>query len=270
VLGAYDLLSEGHAVCIGSEKQRHLLAALTLHAGQGVSEDRLVDVLWGDHAPATAGRTLQKYVYRLRGVLGGPMGCRAALRLETRPHAYALVLAHAEVDATRFERLLCEARDRAMSDLRAALSLFDEALVLWRGPAWDEFAERDPFRAEAVRLDSMRVAAMEERADVALQLGRHRELLCDLASMVWAYPLRERPLSQLMLALYRSGRQVEAVRAFQDFRCRLVDETGLQPSPALQQLEEDIVLQKPDLDVDPAKGRPVTAAPFADSHSFRR
>jgi DNA-binding SARP family transcriptional activator len=116
----------------------------------------------------------------------------------------------------------------------------------------------------------MRVAAMEERADVALQLGRHRELLCDLASMVWAYPLRERPLSQLMLALYRSGRQVEAVRAFQDFRCRLVDETGLQPSPALQQLEEDIVLQKPDLDVDPAKGRPVTAAPFADSHSYRR
>jgi DNA-binding SARP family transcriptional activator len=249
VLGAYDVISEGRVMCIGSAKQRQLLAALTLHAGQGVSENRLVDVLWGDDAPDTARRTLQKYVYRLRGVLEGTIHCGRALRVETRPHAYALVLEHGEVDARRFERLLCDARHRASSARNEALALFDEALSLWRGPAWDEFVDRDVFRADAVRLDTLRVAAMEERADTALQLGRHREILSDLAAMVTAHPLRERPLAQLMMALYRSGRQVEALRAFQDYRSCLVDETGLEPSAALQQLEDDIVLRKPHLDL---------------------
>jgi hypothetical protein len=166
---------------------------------------------------------------------------------------YLLRVEPDRLDASRFVEEVADARGRAAGgDLAAALEAFDNARSLWRGPALAAFADLDFARAEATRLEGLRVTAVEDRADVALALGRHDELVAELENTVGVYPLRERPRAQLMLALYRSGRQVEALRAYQDFRAYLGAEVGVEPSVALQQLEDDILLHKPHLDLAPS------------------
>jgi WD40 repeat protein/ABC-type cobalamin/Fe3+-siderophores transport system ATPase subunit len=157
-----------------------------------------------------------------------------------------------EFDAARFERLVADGQRRAAAhDLVAALTAFDEALGLWRGPAWAEFADEDFARADAVRLEELRALAIEERAESLLAAGRHAESIGELEAATAAHPLRERPRGQLMLALYRAGRQVEALRAYEAFRRFLAEEVGLEPSPALQSLDDAIAAQKPELDWKP-------------------
>ena len=249
VLGALELLHDGRPVGIGSEKIRLLLAALAVDADRVVSEDRLIDVLWAERPPATAHATLQKYVYRLREILAAHV-----LSVATRANGYVLLLGDAQLDADRFARAVAEAHTLAADDPSAALSLYDDALALWRGPAWDGFTDREPFRTDATRLGELRTGATEERIDLALACGRHHEVIVELEPIIAAAPLHERFRGQLMLALYRSGRQVDALRAFREFRAYLVEETGLEPTRELQELEDDIIQQKRHLDLP--SGRP--------------
>jgi DNA-binding SARP family transcriptional activator/class 3 adenylate cyclase len=250
VLGPLEVLVGGRSVPLGAAKQRLVLAALLAGCNAVVSVDWLVDVLWGELPPDSAQRTLQKYIYRLRGVIepGRAPGDPAATLL-TRPPGYLLQLRPDQLDATRFTVLLSTAKGRAADgDLAGAATLLDEALGLWHGPAWAEFAEFDFARAEVTRLEGQRAGAIEDRAEIELALGRHAEQIGELEANVARYPLRERSRAQLMLALYRSGRQAEALRAYHTFRSYLIDEIGLEPSAALQHLEDDILINKPDLD----------------------
>jgi DNA-binding SARP family transcriptional activator/WD40 repeat protein len=250
VLGPLEVLVDGRPTPLGAAKQRLVLAALLADASAVVSVDRLIDILWGEVPPDGAQGTLQKYIYRLRAAIevGRAPGDPAATLL-TRPPGYLLELRPDQLDATRFTDLLSTAQRRAADgELTRAAALLDEALGLWRGPAWAEFAEFDFARAEVTRLDGQRAAATENRAEIDLALGRHAELIGGLEATVACYPLRERPRAQLMLALYRSGRQAEALRAYQAFRSYLIDELGLEPSATLQRLEDDILLNKADLD----------------------
>jgi DNA-binding SARP family transcriptional activator len=250
VLGPLEVFVDGGSVPLGAAKQRLVLATLLAGGNAVVSVDRLVDVVWGEMPPDSAERTLQKYVYRLRGVIepGRAPGDPVSMLL-TRPPGYLLELRPDQLDATRFTDLIGKAKSRAAGgELAAAAALLDEALGLWRGPAWAEFAEFDFARAEVTRLEGQRAGATEDRADIELALGHHAELIGELEATVARYPLRERSRAQLMLALYRSGRQAEALRAYHSFRSYLVDEIGLEPSAALQRLEDDILLNKPDLE----------------------
>jgi DNA-binding SARP family transcriptional activator/WD40 repeat protein/energy-coupling factor transporter ATP-binding protein EcfA2 len=274
VLGPLEVLAEGRAAGLGGSKPRLVLANLLVHANEVVSADRLIDTLWADGPPDSALTTLQKHVSRLRAAIEprrSPGGLSA--RLVTRPPGYLLRVDPEECDATRFERIVTDAqRLAAAGDLARATELLDAALGLWRGPAWAEFADEDFARPEVARLDGLRAVAMEERVEVALAAGRHAEMVGELEATTAAYPLRERPRAQLMLALYRCGRHAEALRAYEGFRRYLGEEVGLEPSAALVQLADAIVLQKLELDWAPtaaagdAPGGPgvVAARPAGD------
>jgi predicted ATPase/DNA-binding SARP family transcriptional activator len=271
VLGSLELQVDGQVVPLTSPKLRMLLSALVIDANVVVSTDRLIQILWGDEPPAAALRSLHTHIYRLRTLL--EPGCEraeAGALLVTRTPGYVLQLEPLQSDASYFEKLVHQARAHTCDDdPAAAASTLDLALGIWRGPAFAEFAFDDFARPEAVRLEELRVAAIEQRVDANLALGRHAELIGDLEVSVAAFPLRERLRAQLMVALYRSGRQVEALRAFQNFRRYLGDELGLEPSKALHDLEDAIVLQKSalELDVFPANGN----AGLVDSeHLIRR
>jgi DNA-binding SARP family transcriptional activator/WD40 repeat protein len=250
VLGPLDVLVGGRSVPLGAAKQRRVLAALLADRNNVVSVDRLVDILWGELPPDSAERTLQKYIYRLRTAIEpGRAPGDPAETLMTRPPGYLLELAPDQLDATRFTLLVRSAQVTARrGELAQAAALLDEALGLWRGPAWAEFSEFDFARAEVTRLEDERAGAIEDRADLKLALGQHAELIGELEATVSRYPLRERSRAQLMLALHRSGRQAEALRAYHTFRSYLIDEIGLEPSAALQCLEDHILLNKPDLE----------------------
>jgi DNA-binding SARP family transcriptional activator/class 3 adenylate cyclase/WD40 repeat protein len=251
VLGPLEVLVDGRSVPLGAAKQRLVLAALLAGGNAVVSVDRLVDIVWGELPPDSAERTLQKYIYRLRAAIEPGRAPRdpAALLL-TRPPGYLLELRPGQLDANRFSVLVNTAQGQAAGgELAQAVALLDEALELWRGPAWAEFAEFDFVRAEVTRLEGQRAGAIEDRAEIELALGHHAELIGELEATVDRYPLRERSQAQLMLALYRSGRQAEAIRAYHAFRSYLIDEIGLEPSAALQHLQDDILLNKPDLDL---------------------
>src|SRR5579864_6258754 len=240
VLGPFEAHVDGRAVPLGAPRQRLLLAALLANANAVVSTDRLIDIVWGDGPPTTALSTLQKYVYRLRGSLGD--------RILTRPPGYVLRLDDGESDASRFESLVAGAARRATTgEVDEALGAFDAALALWRGPAWAEFADFDFARVEVARLEGLKAAAIEDRTEVILAAGRHTEAVGELQGITVAYPLRERPRAQLMLALYRAGRHADALRAYDAYRRYLGEEVGLEPSASLAQLADAIVLQKPEL-----------------------
>jgi DNA-binding SARP family transcriptional activator/WD40 repeat protein len=242
VLGPFEAVVDGHAVPLGGARQRLVLAALAARANSVVSSDRLIDILWGDAPPVSALSTLQKYVYRLRSAVG-------ADRLVTRAPGYLLRIGDGESDALRFESLLADgSRLAAAGELAEAHRTFDAALALWRGRAWGEFADFDFARGEVARLDGLRAAAIDDRTEVALAAGRPAEVIGELEAIVSEYPLRERPRGQLMLALYRAGRQADALRAYEAFRRYLGEEVGLEPSAQLVQLADAIVLQKPELE----------------------
>ena len=224
VLGSLEVVRDGEPVRLGSGQQRRLLAVLVVHANEVVSSDRLVDVLWGDDPPPSATHTLQTLVSRLRATLGDD-------RLETRPPGYRLRVASGEVDVLRFEELV---RVGLGSSERpeVALGVFDEALGLWRGSPYAEFASEEFATAEVARLVELRARAIEERAAALLELGRPEEVIGELEAEIAVEPFRERLRALLMLALARAGRPVESLRAYDAFRRFLADEVGVVPSPA--------------------------------------
>ena len=233
---------EGPPLLLGGAKQRALLALLIVHRGGTVSTDRLVDELWGELPPATAAKTLQGYVSRLRKALGGDA-------VETDGHGYRLTIAAGDLDAARFERLVGDAQTaQERGALNHASRLLTDALDLWRGDALGDLGYEPALSAEAARLEELRVEAFEDRADIDLALGRNLVAVPALESLVRAHPQRERLRGQLMLALYRSGRQVDALARYQEGRRVLVDELGLEPGPALQELELQILAHDPGLD----------------------
>ena len=264
VLGPLEVLEAGRPVSLRSAKQRMLLAALLTRANAVVSTDRLADILWGDSPPADATAAVQTYVSRLRAALQRDRtdGDEAEL-LHTRAPGYLLQVQEEQLDASRFERLVARAHDHAAAgEPGDAASVLDEALGLWRGPAFAEFADDDFVRTEALRLEELRLLAVEERVEANLSLGRHAELIGELEGIVAEQPLRERPRAQLMLALYRCGREAEALRSYQQYRGYLADELGLEPSTRIVALDAAIAHHEPDLDwVQGAAAVPVAAAP---------
>jgi DNA-binding SARP family transcriptional activator len=251
ILGPLEVRAEGRPLALGGAKQRAVLAILLLNANNVVSSARLIDELWGEDAPESAAKGLQGYVSGLRKVLD-PQRDRAAQSpvLVTRPPGYAIELAPEELDAIRFERLRAEARVAlAAGEPKTAGAMLREALGLWRGPPLADFAYASFARTEIDRLEELRVGALEDRIDVDLALGGHAEVVGELEALIDRYPLRERFRGQLMLALYRSGRQAEALDVYRRTRRVLVDELGIEPMRDLQDLERAILLQDSSLDL---------------------
>src|SRR5256714_1269360 len=220
-------------------KPRDLLARLLLDANRIVPVDALVESIWGDPAPASSRKVLQVYVSQLRKVLG-------AAAIETRSPGYALRAAREDVDLGRFEALT--ERARGAGDPARSAELLGQALALWRGPGLVEFRQ-EPFALPAARrLAGLRLAALEQRIDAELELGRDERLVGELETLVEQEPLREQLRRQLMLALYRSGRQADALERYREGRRLLVEELGIEPSPRLQELEQAILRQDPAVD----------------------
>jgi DNA-binding SARP family transcriptional activator/tetratricopeptide (TPR) repeat protein len=238
LLGTLEVRVDGEPVALGPPKQRGLLALLALNANRVVPREQLVDGLWGDDPPPTVDTAVHVYVSHLRKLL--PPGS-----VVTQSPGYLLSIAPEALDVQRFDRLLDEAS--AAAPKRAA-ELLREALELWRGPPLAEFAEEPFARVEAGRLDELRLRALEERLDADLALGRDAELIGELTALVAEHPHKERLRRQLMLALYRTGRQPEALAAYQDIRAALA-ELGLEPGVELRTLERAMLTQDPALDV---------------------
>ncbi|MEV4335697.1 BTAD domain-containing putative transcriptional regulator [Streptomyces sp. NPDC049590] len=241
---------EGAAVRVPEAKVRALLADLLAHDGGPVSADRLIDDLWGDRPPGRPAGALQAKVSQLRRVLGRD-------RVQLQPAGYRLRLDDTdEVDAVRFRDLVDRARSAASPQDRAAL--LTEALGLWRGPAYADFADQGFVRAAAQRLTDQRLSVLEEQAEARLAAGEHALLAGELADLVTRHPLRERLRALQMRALYAAGRQSEALAAYEDLRARLVAELGVEPSPELAALHQAVLRQDPALTAAP---RPTDAGP---------
>ena len=242
ILGPLEVSDGERSIPLGGAKQRALLAVLLLHANEVVSTDRLIDDLWGAHPPETASTALQGYVSRLRKVLG-------AEALITQAPGYVLQVDSHDFDLDRFHALLDQARE---SEAAVAAERLREALALWRGPALADFSFEAFAQEEIARLEEQRLATLEERIEADLALARHAEVVGELEGLVGRHPLRERLRAQLMLALYRSGRQAEALDAYHDARRALTEELGIDPSRTLQELERRILQQDPSLDLPSA------------------
>ena len=257
VLGPLEAYADGRNVAVGGGRQRALLALLLVHAGEVVSRDRLLEELWAGEPPPSGPQSLDAYLSRLRKAF---REAGAGDVLVTRAPGYVLQVE--ETDARRFEALAAEGREALIAGAaeRAARALA-EALALWRGAAYAEVADETWARAEAGRLAELRLSASADRIEAELALGHHNALVPELELLVAREPTRERLVSQLMLALYRSGRQVDALAAYRAARGSLVEELGLEPGPELRRLEAAVLAQDPALDL-PAKpaGRPVSQA----------
>ena len=254
LLGPFEVSRKGRGVSVGGPKPRALLAALALEPGRVVSVDRLVESLWPGDPPDTAGHAVQVYVSQLRKALGTDT-------IATRGPGYVLEVDPGCVDVLRFARLASEGRESlAAGDPAAASTIIREALALWRGPALADFTYEPFAQTEIARLEELRVVALEERIDADLALGRQAELVSELEAFVDAQPLRERPRAQLMLALYRSGRQADALAAYRAARDTLVEELGVEPGPQLKELEAAILRQ--DQSLLPDVEAPVPAMEF--------
>jgi DNA-binding SARP family transcriptional activator len=246
ILGPLEVLDDGRKVALGGKKQRALLALLLLHANETLSTDRLIDELWGEQAPAGAAKTVQMHISRLRKSLATSDG--SAGPLVTRDRGYELALDPERLDSHRFERLVGEGRSELDDDRpdRAA-SVLERALSLWRGAPLAELAYEPFARREIDRLDELRIAAQELLIDAKLALGRHAEVVGQLEGLIAQHPYRERLRVQLMLALYRSDRQADALQAYQQARSTLVEELGIEPGQRLRELEQAILAQDPEL-----------------------
>src|SRR5712692_2501866 len=236
ILGPLEVLEGGRPV--EGAKQRALLAVLLLNANRIVPSERLIDALWEEWPPERPDEALEASVSRLREWLGEDV-------LVAGSGGYLLQVEEDQVDLHRFEALLRDAREAALADSAAKLR---EALALWRGPALADFAHERFARPASARLEELRLAALEDRIDAELALGRHAELVPELEALVAEQPLRERPRAQLMLALYRAGRQADALEVYREGRRVLVEQLGLEPGPSLRQLERQILDQDPALD----------------------
>jgi DNA-binding SARP family transcriptional activator/pimeloyl-ACP methyl ester carboxylesterase len=262
ILGPLEVVAEDGPIDLPGGKERLLLAALVVHANMVVSTDRLIEVLWRDRPPVTAANTLQTYISHLRRALDPGRTARPRNRvLITREPGYVLAVGPDMIDAVRFEQLVGDARPIVGSAPDAAAALLRSALSLWRGEPLADFAFEPFARAEITRLTELRLAALEDRIDAELALGDHGALCGELAQLVREHPLRERLSAQLMVALYRSGRQAEALHTYADVRATLAEQLGIDPSPALGRLEAAILRQEPELDPPPTvPGAPVGRA----------
>lgn len=266
ILGPLEAERGGTAVDLGPPKQKAVLAVLLISANQVLSLDRLIEMLWGDQVPARAHGSLQAYVHNLRKVIEPNRAVRSQAQvLVTRPPGYVLQIAPDELDATRFEFLVAQGhRLLTQAHPAAAKQHLTDAMALWRGAALGEFAFEQFAQPEAARLEQVRAAAHEDLLDAELALGNHAAVIGEITVAVGEHPLRERLWSLLMLALYRSGRQSEALRAFAMARHTLAEELGIDPSPALRSLEAAILAQSAELDdyqLEPWAGEAHARAP---------
>ncbi len=251
ILGPLEVEEEGRLLNLGGAKQRSVLAFLLLHANEVVSRDRLINELWGDEAPETAATAVQVHVSQLRKALGRDV-------IVTQSPGYLIRVQEGELDLERFERLVAEAR--VQEPARAAEQL-REALALWRGGPLAELDSVSFARGERARLQEQRLGALEQRIEADLALGHHAELVPELERLVREHPLRERLRGQLMLALYRSGRQAEALEVYRSGRRLLDEELGLEPGEELRRLERAILEQDPSLAGALPPATPAPAAP---------
>ncbi len=243
ILGTVELACSGGQLPLRhSPRIRRLLALFVVEAGNVVSVDRLAEVLWGTQQPADPTSAVHNLVSRLRSIIR-TAGCKQSVRIVTRPPGYLLEVADGELDSTKFTQLVDQARERLGAAPGAAAALLDEALALWRGPAYAEFADEEFARAEAVRLEGLRMGAAADRVDAALALGRPEEAIGLLEPLLAAQPIGDRPRGQLMLALHQAGRSAEALESFRHYRNTLADELGLDPPPELRDLEAAILRQ---------------------------
>jgi DNA-binding SARP family transcriptional activator len=246
ILGPLEVIDDDRPLALGGERQRTLLALLLTRANEVVSTDRLIDELWGARPPKKARNTIQYYISKLRDTLG-------ADRIITRPPGYVIRVESDELDLARFERL---SQEGSAESLHAALEL-------WRGPALADLAYESFARDEASRLEELRLVVQERRIEADLESGRAAELVSELERLIAEHPLRERLRAQLMIALYRSGRQAEGLAAYQAARSALVEELGIEPGPELQELERAMLRQDRSLDLvrePPAAERSVLVA----------
>ena len=249
ILGPVEATDDGVPIDLGTAKERALMALLALNAGRVVSSERLAEDLWEGEPPPQAAATLRVYVSHLRKALGDDGAV-----IKTRKPGYLLELALEALDASRFEATSARARTAAATgDDRRAAALFREALELWRGPALADVADQSFARAEAIRLEEARLAVVEDRIDSDLRLGAHADLVGELEVLTSEQPLRERLWRHLITALYRSGRQADALAAHRKIRQRLADELGIDPGPELQELERRILAQDPALNSVPVR-----------------
>ncbi len=257
ILGPLEVIDEDRRLSLGGARQRAVLALLLLHGNEALTRDVIVDALWGEKPPQTAAKVLQNCVSALRkGLPGG------AETLRTVGGGYALRLEADELDRDRFERLFAEGRAAlAVGDHAEAAERLREALALWRGSPLSDFSYERFAQDEITRLEELHVAAVEDRIEADLALGRHVELVPELEALVSKHGLRERLHGQLMLALYRSGRQAEALDAYRAARRRLLAELGIEPGRPLHELERAILAQDPALDaLQPRQTAPSASA----------
>ena len=242
LLGPLDVERSGSRVVLGGPKQRLVLAHLLIRANQVVSTERLIDEIWGEDPPDAARPSLQSYASHLRKALGPD-------RLEGRAPGYVLHVADDEVDARRFESLAMAARRKLHDDPAAAAGAFRDALAIWRGDPLADLAGELSLQAEIERLSELRLAAIEDRIEAELALGQHGDLASELEGLTAEHPLRERLYGQLMLALYRAGRQAESLNAYHRLRGALSADLGLDPSSAIEALQRRILTQDASLDL---------------------
>ena len=258
LLGPVEATHGEHPIPLGAAKQRAVLAMLALQANETVSVDRLVDGLWGEEPPATAPKMVQLYVSQLRRLLAGN-----GAEIVTHGRGYELSLPSDAVDALRFERLV----ERAGSYVGGSNDAAREALAMWRGPALADVAGEPFAAAEIRRLDELWLQASELVVEAYLAAGRDQEALAQLERLIEDHQLRERLHGQRMLALYRSGRQGEALEAYADARRRLVDQVGVEPGAKLRELQAGILRQDPALDLPAAPVEPRPAGRTASAPS---
>ncbi len=257
ILGPLEAIGDGRVVALDAAKPRALLAILLLHANEPVASDRLIEDLWAGRPPVTGAKVLQNYVSQLRKALGSDV-------IVTRPAGYELRVEPGRLDLHRFERLVTEARG---TEPTAAGPRLREALTLWHGPALVEFANERWAQGEIGRLAELHLTALQDRIDADLALGRDGELVGELELLVGEHPLSERLRGQFMLALYRSGRQAEALAAYRAARELLVESLGIEPGVALRRLERAILVQDPALDVSPV--RPLNSGSVKSTQRLR-
>lgn len=260
ILGPLEAAKHSEAVRLPVGKPRSLLALLIVRANELIPAEELVEELWGTKAPRTAATALQGYVSQLRKVLEGQP--REPRVLVTRPPGYQLVITEAQLDSRRFELLLASGEQAlAGGEAQQATTLLSHGLALWRGSALADFRYDSWAQGEIARLEELRIRALEARIEAELALGRHEQVVAELEALVDAHPLRERLRAQLMLALYRAGRQAEALERYQRAREALVEQLGIDPGPELQGLERAILRQERSLDPEPAEGAPRARLP---------
>ena len=259
VLGPVEVVDDGATVPIGGPRQRLVLALLILNVGETVSTDRLVDDVWGDEPPDAARRTVQAYVSNLRKALDP----HRLGTLAPRSPGYALEVEDRLIDARRFEALVAEAGGVIGSDPSRAAEILRSALSMWRGAPYADLAGSMPLRAEITRLEELRRSAIELRIDADLSLGHHGHVVGELETLVGEHPLSERFACQLMLALYRSGRQADALRVARRAASTLGEELGIEPSRELRNLEQAILEHDPSIDapVEASRGTPGRSGP---------